>query len=136
MGWTANEWHHLAACFDGTSAAAYLDGAALATEGSIRAVTVGDGANSAYFGYGNMAGYANLGKAQDFQFPFANGTVDELRIYNGVASADWIKAEYDTVMMTGFAAYGPLVMTSEGEQQDGTWISSAAEANWSDPANW
>lgn len=136
MGWTANEWHHLAARFDGTSASAFLDGAALATEGSIRAVTVGDGANTAYFGYGNMGGNANLGKAQDFQYPFANGTVDELRIYNGIASADWIKAEYDTVVKTGFAEYGPLVMTSESEQQDGTWISSAAEANWSDPANW
>ena len=130
LGWSANAWHHLTAQFNGTTAVAYLDGQNLATEGSIKAVTVGDGTNVKHLGFGNMGGDGEL------QYPLANGVLDELRIYNGVASADWVKAEYDTVMTPTFAAYGEVVTSGDVEASDGVWISTAEEARWSDPANW
>ena len=37
------------------------------------------------------------------------GNMDELRIYNGAASADWIKAEYETVVNEDFTSQGSAV---------------------------
>ena len=42
------------------------------------------------------------------------GTVDEIRFSKGIRSADWIKAEYDTVADAGFLSYGPAeVLTGD-----------------------
>ena len=37
------------------------------------------------------------------------GNMDELRIYNGAASADWIKAEYETIINEDFTSQGSAV---------------------------
>ena len=34
--------------------------------------------------------------------------MDELRIFDGVASGDWIKAEHDSVANASFLAYGAV----------------------------
>ncbi len=38
-----------------------------------------------------------------------NGLLDELRVYDGVASADWLKAECDSATNTSFAVLGEVV---------------------------
>ena len=47
--------------------------------------------------------YANTGSNDSFI-----GDMDELRIFDGVASGDWIKAEHDTVANASFLAYGDV----------------------------
>ncbi len=47
--------------------------------------------------------YANTGSNDSFI-----GDMDELRIFDGVASGDWIKAEHDTVANASFLAYGEV----------------------------
>ena len=37
------------------------------------------------------------------------GNMDELRIYNGAASADWVKAEYETIINEDFTSQGSAV---------------------------
>lgn len=142
MPWTDGSWAHLAARFDGTTYAAYLNGAEMAVDSNnanTSAIEIGDGSNVELMGFGNVGASNDSGSIAvhtDYQYPFANGVLDELRIYNGVASADWIKAEHDTIAGTSFAAYGPVVVEGAGEDVDGVWISTAATANWSDPDNW
>lgn len=143
MPWTAGSWAHLAARFDGTTYAAYLNGAEMAVDSNnakTSAIEIGDGSNVELMGFGNVGAWTNATGGitihTDYQYPFANGVLDELRIYNGVASADWIKAEHDTIAGTSFAVYGPVVVEGAGEDVDGVWISTAATANWSDAENW
>ncbi len=38
--------------------------------------------------------------------PVAGGVADEFRMRNAVSSADWVRAEYDTVSNAGFLTYG------------------------------
>ena len=47
--------------------------------------------------------YANTGSNDSFI-----GDMDELRIFDGVASGDWIKAEHDSVANASFLAYGDV----------------------------
>lgn len=144
MQWTVGSWAHLAARFNGTTYAAYLNGAEMVVDSNSNnaktsAIEIGDGTNVEMLGFGNVGAWNNAGNITvhgDYQYPFANGQLDELRIYNGVASADWIKAEHDTVAGVSFADYGQVIVDGEGEDVDGVWISTAATANWSDAENW
>lgn len=134
LPWTVGAWSHIAISFNETAFAAFLNGSDLAGSGGTSAVTVDDSSKMEMLGFGNMGGYQDgTVEYYGYQYPFANGQLDELRIYNGVASADWIKAEHDTVAVASFATYGEIV---EAVPANATWISSAATAEWSDPANW
>jgi len=139
MSWTGGCWAHLATRFNGGSFAAYLNGAEIAVDpdnAGTSTVTAGDGSNVTMMGFGNLGAWNGepiTVHSSDYQYPFANGQLDELRIYNGVASADWIKAEHDTVANGSFADYGEVV---EAVPADGTWISTVAAADWSDSDNW
>ena len=56
--------------------------------------------------YWTFGSYANLASDDSFK-----GSMDELRVFNGVASADWIKAEHDTVANpVSFANLGRAIM--------------------------
>jgi len=54
-------------------------------------------------GVWTFGSYANTGSNDSFI-----GDMDELRIFDGVASGDWIKAEHDTVANASFLAYGDV----------------------------
>lgn len=129
VGWKTNEWLHLAVRYDDVNFSAFLDGTAITLTGSGSAVTVGDGSNTPNIGFGNLGG-----NSSDPKWSFYNGQVDELRLYNGVASDDWLKAEHDTAASSSFASYGEITVVET--PVDGTWISTAATANWSDSENW
>ena len=130
--WTVSSWSHLVARFDETTFAAFCNGSEMAADSNSKTTTVniGNGDNTKNLGFGNMGGNDEL------KYPLKNAELDELRIYNGVASDDWVKAEYETVKKEGFAVYGDVVSDEDADNADGTWISGAASANWSDAANW
>ena len=52
------------------------------------------------------------------------GNMDELRIYNGAASADWVKAEYETIINEDFTSQGSAV-TIDGLKRN-YWVSLPA----------
>ena len=54
-------------------------------------------------GVWTFGSYANTGSKDSFI-----GDMDELRIFDGVASGDWIKAEHDSVANASFLAYGDV----------------------------
>ena len=62
----------------------YNQGAIAAVIDNARALTIGSGSESKY----------------------VVGAFDECRLKKGMASADWAKAEYDTVATAGFLSYG------------------------------
>ncbi|MBR2940205.1 MAG: hypothetical protein IKC14_02735, partial [Kiritimatiellae bacterium] len=129
--WTASSWSHLVARFNETTFAAFCNGAEMVADSSSQTTTVniGNGGNTQKLGFGNMGG------SYEIKYPLKNAELDELRIYNGVASADWIKAEYQTVADSSFATYGAIIPLSDGDS-DGIWTSGDASAIWSAPANW
>ena len=88
--------------------------AAFAYESGVSLTTWFNGAqdNRKTAGVGNLASTAatwTFGSYQDTASDdsFA-GDMDELRIFDGVASGDWIKAEYDTVANASFLAAGAV----------------------------
>lgn len=127
IGWSTESWSHVVVRYDATSFSAFLNGSGIQMEGSTSSVSIGNGDNTARLGFGNKGG------VRDMNYSFYDGQIDELRFYNGAASDDWIKAERDTVANADFAEYGDVVQKG---RVDGTWTSSAANANWSDAANW
>ena len=129
--WTASSWSHLVARFNETAFAAFCNGTEMAADSSSQTSTVNidNGGNTQKLGFGNMGG------SYEIKYPLKNAELDELRIYNGVASADWIKAEYQTVADSSFATYGAIIPLSDGDR-DGAWTSGDASATWSAPANW
>ncbi len=104
-GWTDNtsvgSWTHFAGVFNGTSATAYFNGE---SKGSGTIATITDATRP--MGIGNTG---NKDPAADNVF---YGTMDEMRLYDGAAPAEWVRAEYDTVARhAAFTAYGPAVYT-------------------------
>lgn len=51
--------------------------------------------------YWTLGGYANSANNDNF-----NGDLDEFRIYDGIMSADWAKAEYDSMSSASFIVNG------------------------------
>lgn len=88
-----SEWHHVAFTLDGTSATMYAEGSPLSASGSVAA-------------------------SQSYDFPFCignlrqggsglSGRVDEVRIYDGIRSDDWLAAESATAVgNASFTTYG------------------------------
>ena len=111
-----NRWVHYCVVFDGTSVKAYVDGE-LATDGTITdALPTND--NGFWIGR-----YGNRGN------PFI-GRYDEIRMYNGVMSADRVKADYDTMNApTEFFTNPDRVATAE-------WTGAAGNGSVADAGNW
>ncbi len=80
-------WAHLVWVFDGTSAKTY--------------------ANGALVGENTIAEATDNGRVLTFMSAAAyTGAIDEFRLQDGAASADWIQAEYDTVAKASFYTAG------------------------------
>ncbi len=95
------EWNLLNFSFDGSTLRVYQNGIELADGYGISAVRAinGEGAPVRALCFGCDSD----GDAQSW-----NGQYDELRLYREATSADWAKAEYDTVANPGFLAYGAV----------------------------
>ena len=87
-------WYHLAFVYNGTSLSAYTNGA-LNASGAITAVAD----NGLGLAFGNNSA-KNEGTYK--------GSFDEFRLLDAVASADWVRAEYDTVANPAFNAYSAV----------------------------
>ena len=92
-------WSHYAVAIGPSSSdcSVYMNGAALtpAAGSAIAPITTHEG-GAIYFG---------SNAKPDAPDP-VSGLMDELRIYNGFASADWVKAEYDSVTDPDYITYG------------------------------
>ena len=101
--WTASSrdaafpkaWTHYAGVCDGTTGTIYVDGSAK-TSGTITQVTNFSDNN---IGFGGCAG----GTTDNL----VSGSLDELRIYNGAASAAWIAQEYASIAQSDYLTYAP-----------------------------
>ena len=107
---TVKNWVHWAVVFEGSTCRIYGNGALMTTY-------VGSGAWGASIGEESNA----IGAAVDNGLPLSLGcnsagadgcfvgAFDEFRLKKGVASADWVKAEYDTVKSAAFVSFGEVV---------------------------
>ncbi len=89
-------WQHVAATYDGTVIAYYIDGlpvGTLAKSGNLlvteRHVRIG-------------------GRHTTALAEFFNGAIDEVRLSSAARSADWIRAEHDTVVRADFCVFGAV----------------------------
>ena len=85
-------WMHVALVYDGATLTVYGNGEMVKT-GAINAATDN-----------NLP--LSIGCDSDGNETIAQGAFDECRLMDGVASADWVKAEYDTVKGEAFLTYG------------------------------
>ena len=97
------EWGHLAFAYDTTNVASYFDGEPIFAKPNGKPLAdKGD----AYWAFGS---YNNQNK-DCFQ-----GAMDELRVFDGIASADWIRAEHDSVADPAAFAVRGAVAPVDGE---------------------
>jgi hypothetical protein len=107
------EWGHLAFAYDGTDVASFFNGASIFEKSDAKAL--GDKGDS-YWAFGSY----NAKNNDCFQ-----GAMDELRVFDGVASADWFKAEYDSVAdPAAFAVAGAVESTDETLPRFGAFAAS------------
>ena len=90
-----NAWSHLAFVYSGATLTVYQNGSQVAS-GTIAAAT--DNGLALSFGCDS-----------DGSETYLQGAFDECRLMGGAASADWVKAEYDTVTGADFLTAGPCV---------------------------
>ena len=92
---THNNWVHLAFVYDGTTITAYTNGNFSVRSDSITAATD----NEKSFSIGSKSGGGSN---------CADGSFDECRLLDAVASADWIAAEHATVVSDTFVKAGDV----------------------------
>ncbi len=91
-----NDWNYVAATIDGTSGTMVVnDQSATGTVGEPTTA----GAQGVAFG-----GYS----ADTNKYDPLTGYADEIRIYNGVPAADYLQAEYEQVVTSGYVSYGAV----------------------------
>ena len=94
-------WTHLAFTYEkNVSLTSWFDGA----QDNQKTSGIGNLVSSG--GVWTFGSYANTGSNDSFI-----GDMDELRIFDGVASGDWIKAERDTIEVASFLAAGAVQNT-------------------------
>ena len=91
FAWLKNQWNYYAFTYqtvgEDETFATYCNGAVCST--GTPGNKLDDSGNNDYWGFG---GLADASKVDNFR-----GDMDELRVFNGVASADYIAAEYATI---------------------------------------
>jgi hypothetical protein len=108
-----NNWMYLTVVFNGTTVEIY-------SNGSKRWTKTDATANEAYEG-----GF-RIGNSSTLNRPF-NGYYDEVRMYDGVQSADRVKADYDTMSAPDtFVTYTTIA----------TWTGAANDGVGANPQNW
>ena len=85
-------WVHVALVYSGATLTVYGDGE-LVQSGAITAA-------------GDVDYDLSFGCDSNGDESYVSGEFDECRLMDGVASADWVKAEYDTVKNAAFLTYG------------------------------
>lgn len=86
-----NKWYSVAAVYGATDGELYMNGSKVAS-GTITKTVCDTGYNWSFGNYG-----AETSHGDSF-----TGVFDEMRIYDGKASSDWLAAEYDCVMSDSF----------------------------------
>ena len=111
-------WRHVAFTYAAWEMViSYVDGN---QDQSKRSPTTLVNTNVTYWSFGS---YANTSETEGFR-----GEMDEIRVFNGVASGDWIKAEYDTAANpTSFATLGAVETVDAAEPQFG--LSTVSDKN-------
>ena len=112
-----DRWAYYCVTFNGTEMKAYADGVKV-NEGTITDALPSNVSDGFWIGrFGNRAN------------PFV-GRYDEVRMYNGVLSADRVKADYDTMNApTEFFVYSEGVATAE-------WTGAAGNGSVTNAGNW
>ncbi len=95
---TPSTWVHVTGVYDGTAGSIYLDGVEFESGTTAGLPSTFDNA----LAIGNCGGNA----ASDGNVTY--GVMDEVRVHDGAASADWIAAEYATVWDADFLSCGFL----------------------------
>ena len=95
-----NSWVHVALVYDGATLTVYGNGGETVSSAAIEAAT--DNAKPLSFGCDS-----------DGSESYVIGQFDECRLLKGAASADWVKAEYDTVKSASFLTYGGVQAESD-----------------------
>ena len=91
-----NQWAHVAFSYDAVGKLnTYFNGERIYSNASARALSHEDRASW------TVGSYAMTDTNDSFQ-----GDMDEIRFYDGIASADWVKAENDSVTNASFAVAG------------------------------
>lgn len=99
----AGKWTHLAFSYDKTAGSnkgvlnSYFNGENICTKGDAK--TKGDVGST----YWTVGSYSNTKSDDSFC-----GEMDEIRVFDGIASADWVKAEYDSIVVSSFVAGGSV----------------------------
>lgn len=88
-------WTHMACSFDGTAGTVYVNGTTSSSTLDAPTSHAGISAGNYSPGSGNEYG------------PFT-GYMDEIRIYNGVPSDEYLKAEYAQVVTAGYVTFGAV----------------------------
>lgn len=101
-----NNWVHLAFVYDGSTLVAYTNGNFSVRSDSITAATDNDKS----FSIGSISGGGSN---------CADGSFDECRLLDDVASADWIAAEFATVASDTFVVAGAV---ESAQRSDGMMI--------------
>ena len=91
-----NKWTHLTFAYNGTTVKMYTNGVAVVSDNNPIQLPSDNGAA---LGIGNYN--TGTGNASFF------GYIDECRLLKSTASADWVKAEYDTVNDPNFVTAAP-----------------------------
>ena len=99
-----NVWSHLVFVYDGTACRIYQDGTLVGTS---TIIAVAD--NNAPLCFGNLTGGYGNGTG-DCAWA---GWIDEVRLADGVLSAEYLAAEYDAV--TNIVAFGSVVSVEMGD---------------------
>ena len=98
----STDWRHVVAVLDGETATVYVDGGA-------KTATCATFATATENGLSLVFGCDADGNGQSF-----HGMVDEYRLLDAVVSADWAKAEYDTVKSSAFLTAGEVEQIGGG----------------------
>lgn len=105
-GWPDNfavgRWTHVLGVFDGANARSYFDGTEKGGGGTIAPIT----------GMDHVLGIGNNGGTQGTDNNVFSGGIDEVRIFDGVASDRWIRTEVETMTNeVDFVTAGPVINT-------------------------
>ncbi|MBO7299203.1 MAG: DUF2341 domain-containing protein [Kiritimatiellae bacterium] len=97
-----NQWGYLAFSAGGTLLNLYADGESIYSTTNAVQLVDSNPQKWCFGGYVNNTGDSYI------------GAMDEIRYYNGIASSDWIKAEYDSVKAVDtFISFGSVEYTGE-----------------------
>ena len=115
-----NTWRKIDIVWSGATYAVYYDGGVQTYTGALYGSQPAlNGSSDLAFGGCTAAGYGSF-----------NGELDEIRLRKGANSADWVKAEYDTVVDATFVNGDPVVLLAETPRPIATLALSDSSAKY------